>query len=156
NDLVQTNGLANADQLTVGQVLRLPVTAGPLQRTAAGATPKPKPSTTAAPASGLVQKGTSGASRVAGGNAHGGGAAINVVSGDKLMWHADDEFPSASVMKLPILVELERQIAAGNVSWTESLRSEASAMIAISDNTAANEIAGMIHPHAVNDTMTRL
>jgi len=156
NDLVQTNGLANADQLTVGQVLRLPVTAGPLQRTAAVATPKPKPSATAAPASGLLQKVPSDASRVAGGNAHVGVAAINLVSGDKLMWHADDEFPSASVMKLPILVELERQIAAGNVAWTESLRSEASAMIAISDNTAANEIAGVIHPQSVNDTMTRL
>ena len=29
-------------------------------------------------------------------------------------------------------------------------------MIAISDNTAANEIAGVIHPQSVNDTMARL
>jgi beta-lactamase class A len=157
DDLVQTNGLASADQLSVGQVLRLPVTAGALQRTAAVATPKPKPSPTpaAAPASGLLQKVTSDAARASGGHAHIGVAAINLVSGDKLMWHADDEFPSASVMKLPILVELERQVATGNVAWTESLRSEASAMIAISDNTAANEIAGVIHPQSVNDTMAR-
>ena len=59
-------------------------------------------------------------------------------------------------MKLPILVELERQIAAGTLSWTESLRAEVSAMIAISDNTAANEIADAIHPQSVNDSMARL
>ena len=59
-------------------------------------------------------------------------------------------------MKLPILVELERQIAAGQVSWTESLRAEVGAMIAVSDNTAANEIADAIHPKNVHDSMTRL
>ena len=58
-------------------------------------------------------------------------------------------------MKLPILVELERQIAAGTLSWTESLRAEASAMIAVSDNTAANQIAEAIHPQSVNDTMAQ-
>ena len=59
-------------------------------------------------------------------------------------------------MKLPILVELERQIAAGKVSWTESLRAEVSAMIAVSDNGAANQIADVIHPQSVNDTLGRL
>jgi len=158
SDIVQANGLSNADQLSVGQVLRMPVTAGPLQRSAAAATPKPR--TTATPtatsASGLQQKAASEASRVGGANVHVGVAAINLGTGDKLMWHADDEFPSASVMKLPILVELERQVAAGQVSWTESLRSEASAMVAISDNTAANEIAGVIHPESVNGSMAKL
>src|ERR1051326_6796869 len=89
-------------------------------------------------------------------NVHVGVAAINLVSGEKLAWHADDEFPSASVMKLPILVELERQIAAGNVAWTESLRAEVSAMIAISDNSAANQVAAIVHPASVNDTMVKL
>jgi len=60
------------------------------------------------------------------------------------------------VMKLPILVELERQIAAGTLSWTESLRAEAGAMIAISDNSAANQIADAIHPQSVNDSMAHL
>ena len=83
-------------------------------------------------------------------------AATNLNTGEKLLWHADDEFPSASVMKLPILVELERQIAAGQLSWTESLRAEVSAMIAISDNTAANEIADAIHPQSVNDSMNQI
>jgi beta-lactamase class A len=81
---------------------------------------------------------------------------VNLVTGEKIGWHADDAFPTASVMKLPILVELERQIAAGTLSWTESLRTEAGAMIAVSDNSAANQIADVIHPQSVNDTMAKL
>jgi beta-lactamase class A len=160
DDLVQLNGLGNADSLSVGQALRLPTTAGAIQRTAAAATPKPKPSSTPTPSPSptvnkLQQKIASEAARVAP-SAHIGVAAINLSSGEKVMFNADTEFPSASVMKLPILVELERQIAAGNVAWTESLRAEVSAMIAISDNTAANEVAGVVHPASVNDTMAKL
>src|SRR5207237_6720937 len=94
--------------------------------------------------------------RVGGPNVHVGAAATNLVSGEKVTLHADEAFPSASVMKLPILVELERQIAAGTLSWTESLRAEAGAMIAISDNSAANQVAAAIHPQSVNDTMAKL
>jgi beta-lactamase class A len=104
----------------------------------------------------LQQRVTAAALRVGGSNAHIGFAAANLGTGEKIAWHADDEFPSASVMKLPILVELERQIAAGTLTWTESLRAEVSAMITVSDNTAANEIADAIHPNSVNDTMSRL
>jgi beta-lactamase class A len=165
DELVQLNGLGNADVLAVGQVLHLPVTAGAIQRTAGIATPTPAPGAKAKPtvsptatptASKLQQKVAAAAAQVAGSNVHVGVAAVNLVSGEKLAWHADDQFPSASVMKLPLLVELERQIAAGNVSWTESLRAEVSAMIAISDNTAANEVASVVHPQAVNDTMASL
>jgi len=162
NDLVSLNSLTNADQLTIGQVLKLPTTAGAIQRTAAVQAPAgPKPPATATPAatpavSPVLQKVISEAARVGGPHVHVGVAALNLTTGDKLAWHADDEFPSASVMKLPILVELERQIAAGQISWTESLRAEVSAMIAISDNTAANEIADAIHPASVNNTMAQL
>jgi beta-lactamase class A len=167
DDLVQQNGLSDADQLSVGQVLRMPVTATVFQRSAGLVTPRPKPSTTPAPkasptpspsptASKLQQTVAAAAVQVGGPKAHVGVAAINLSSGETVAWHADDEFPSASVMKLPILVELERQIAAGSVSWTESLRAEVSAMIAISDNTAANEVAGVVHPASVNDTMAKL
>jgi beta-lactamase class A len=166
DSLTEVNNLANADQLTVGQVLKLPTTAGPLQRAASSGTPKPRPTSTPAPArparsptpgaSPLQQRVAAEAARVAGANVHVGVAATNLVTGEKLNFHAADTFPSASVMKLPILVELERQIAAGSVSWTESLRTEASAMIAVSDNTAANEIADVIHPQSVNDTLARL
>lgn len=167
DDLVQLNGLSDANDLRVGQVLRLPVTAGPLLHSAAVATPRPKttpaatatatPTTTGAAASNnLQQKIAATAVRIGGSNAHVGVAATNLVTGSKVAWHADDEFPSASVMKLPILVELERQIANGTVSWSESLRSEVSAMIAISDNTAANQVASLVHPASVNTTMSNL
>jgi len=127
DDLVQVNNLTNADKLSVGQVLRVPITASALQRSASAASAKPKPSPTAtasprptpppAPTpSPLQQRVNAEAARVGGSNAHVGVAAINLVSGEKLAWHADDEFPSASVMKLPILVELERQIAAGQLA----------------------------------------
>lgn len=163
--LIQTNNLANPDQLSVGQVLRLPVTASVQLRAAAVPTAKPKSSPTPKPSpppkatptvSPLQQKVAAEAQRVGGANVHVGMAAINLVTGEKINLHADDTFPSASVMKLPILVELERQIAAGNIAWTESLRAEVSAMIAISDNTAANQIADVIHPQSVNETLAKL
>jgi beta-lactamase class A len=104
----------------------------------------------------LQQKIAAEALRIGGPNVRVGASATNLVTGEKVGLHADDAFPSASVMKLPILVELERQIAAGTLSWTESLRAEASAMIAVSDNSAANQIADVIHTQAVNDTMAKL
>src|SRR5207237_4368034 len=104
----------------------------------------------------LQQRVASEAARVGGPNVHVGVAATNLVSGEKVNFHADESFPSASVMKLPILVELERQVAAGALSWTESLRAEVGAMIAVSDNGAANQIADAIHPQSVNDTMAKL
>jgi beta-lactamase class A len=161
NDLLQVNNLSNADQLTLGQTLRLPVTATALQRSATLAAPRPgaTPTTTASsrtPTGSLLQRVATQAQRVGGSNAHVGVAATNLTTGERVAWHADDPFPSASVMKLPILVELERQIAAGQLSWTESLRAEVSAMIAISDNTAANEIAAAIRPRSVNDSMARI
>ncbi|MBV9324074.1 MAG: serine hydrolase [Chloroflexi bacterium] len=165
DDLVQANTLGNADQLTVGQVLRLPGAAAGVQHSATIAAAKPKPGSAAAASSAakpgsqsgaLLQKVIAQAQKVGGPNVHVGVAATNLTTGEKLSWHADDEFPSASVMKLPILVELERQIAAGQLSWTESLRAEVSAMIGVSDNTAANEIADAIHPPSVNDSMAKL
>ncbi len=173
DNLIKLNGLANADQLSVGQVLRLPATAaapivaGPIQRVAASTaakpkatpTPKPTPAPTPLPtpvASPLQLRVAAEAARVGGPNVHIGAAAINLTSGEKIGLRAEEAFPSASVMKLPILVELERQIAAGSLSWTESLRAEVGAMVAVSDNSAANQIAAAIHPQSVNDTMAKL
>jgi beta-lactamase class A len=166
DSVIQLNNLADADQLSLGQVLRLPPTAT-TQHSAAATPAKPKPRPTAqakpaaaptAPASknALQQRVAAEALRVAGPNVHVGVAAYNLTTGERIGLHADDAFPSASVMKLPILVELERQTTAGTLPWTESLRAEASAMIAVSDNSAANQIAEAIHPQSVNDTMGRL
>jgi beta-lactamase class A len=169
--VIAANALANADQLTVGQTLTLPPGAPPQRSAAATATPTPKPrpsptvvpSPTAKPkptgATGpmaLQQKVASEIQRVGGGNARVGVAATNLVTGDKVSIRQDDVFPSASVMKLPILVELERQIAAGTLNWTESLRAEADAMISVSENTAADQIATAVRLQPVNDTLSRL
>jgi beta-lactamase class A len=165
--LIKLNNLTNADQLSVGQVLRLPATAAAPASAAAGqhvaASVKPKATPTAKPtaaptpaASPLQQRIAAEALRVGGPDVHVGAAAINLTSGEKIGLRAEEAFPSASVMKLPILVELERQIAAGTLSWTESLRAEVGAMVAVSDNSAANQIASAIHPQSVNDTMAKL
>jgi beta-lactamase class A len=172
DNLIKLNNLADANALTVGQTLRLPANAvtqhsansAPAKATPtatakakpsaapAKATAQPTPQTPAA----LAQRISAEAARIGGPKVHVGAAATNLVTGQRVLLHADDEFPSASVMKLPILVELERQISAGTLSWTDSLRSEASAMISVSDNTAANQIASAIHPKSVNDTMSKL
>jgi beta-lactamase class A len=167
--LVDANNLSNADQLSVGQVLAVPVIQRAANAPSATAITKPKPTATPAPTqkpkptptpaptvSPLQLKVAAEARRVGGSNVHVGVAATNLVTNDKVSLNASETFPSASVMKLPILVELERQIAAGTLSWTESLRAEAGAMIAVSDNTAANQIASTIHGQAVDDTMTSL
>jgi beta-lactamase class A len=174
--LIKLNNLNDADALTVGQTLRLPAGAVIQQSASSGATPRatpaaaarPKPSPSPSPAAavkasptpqtsaGLAQRMAAEATRIGGARVRVGAAATNLVTGEKILLRADEEFPSASVMKLPILVELERQIAAGTLAWSDSLRAEASAMISVSDNTAANQIAGAIHPKSVNDTMARL
>jgi beta-lactamase class A len=167
--LLKLNNVTNADQLSIGQVLRLPATAAApasaaaVQHIAASTGAKPKATPTAKPsppptpvASPLQQRIAAEAVRVGGPNVHVGAAAINLTSGEKVGVRADEAFASASVMKLPILVELERQISAGTLSWTESLRAEVGAMVAVSDNSAANQIAGAIHPQSVNDTMAKL
>jgi len=167
--LIKLNNVSNADQLSIGQVLRLPATAAApasaaaVQHVAASTSAKPKATPTAKPtppptpvASPLQQRIAAEALRVGGPNVHVGAAAINLTSGEKVGVRAEEAFASASVMKLPILVELERQISAGTLSWTESLRAEVGAMVAVSDNSAANQIAGAIHPQSVNDTMAKL
>lgn len=161
--LITLNNLGNADQLTVGQQLVLPAQSGQTAasaqvkpRSAAQASSTPAPATRSNAAGPLQQRIAAEALRVGGPPVRFGVAATNLVTGEKVLLHADDVFPSASVMKLPILVELERQIGSGTLNWTDSLRTEAGAMIAVSDNSAANQIAGAVHPQSVNDTMARL
>jgi len=141
--LVKVNNLANADRLTIGQQLALP---GADAR-AAAAPPKPNP---------LLQKVQAEAVRVGGQDARVGVAAVNLTTGERLTLKGDESFPSASVMKLPILVELERQITAGTVKWDDNLRTDAAQMIAVSDNNAANRIADKLSMVAVNDEMRKL
>jgi beta-lactamase class A len=184
--IVQLNNLANADALSIGEVLQLPASAAHASSIqsgagAANATTAPSGRAGAAPATitagllkpaagggqgagqtaaqttvPLVQRIASAVAQVGQPNLHVGVSASNLVTGERLNFHGDDVFPSASTMKLPILVELERQIAAGSLSWTESLRAEAGAMIAVSDNNAADDIATTVKLQSVTDTMGKL
>jgi beta-lactamase class A len=144
--LIAANTLSDADKLTIGQQLNMP--AGRKQpNKPSPAPPKPSP---------LQQKVIAEAQRVGGPDARVGVAALNLVSGERISVRADENFPSASVMKLPILVELERQIAAGTLSWNDSLRTDAAQMIGVSDNAAADRIADRVSMVAVNDEMRKL
>jgi beta-lactamase class A len=174
DSIIQLNNLANADQLTIGQVLVMPASAS--THIVAGPTvPARAPKPTAAPTTRsrsnsagqsaaqarpaqvpLLQRISAAVAQVGAPNLRVGVAASNLATGERINFHGDEEFPSASVMKLPILVELERQTTAGTVSWTESLRAEASAMISVSDNNAADSIADVIHFQSVNNTMAGL
>lgn len=111
-----------------------------------------------------------------------GAAARNLQTGQFLLLDADTVFPTASVIKLPILVELLRQAAAGRLSLDDrmelscedqrggsgilkvfeaglqpTLRDVARLMIVLSDNTATNlaiEAVGGVGP--VNAAMDEL
>jgi beta-lactamase class A len=144
--LIAANTLSDADKLTIGQQLNMP--AGRKQpNKPSPAPPKPSP---------LQQKVIAEAQRVGGPDARVGVAALNLVSGERISVRADENFPSASVMKLPILVELERQVAAGTLAWNDSLRTDAAQMIGVSDNAAADRIADRVSMVAVNDEMRKL
>jgi beta-lactamase class A len=183
--LISLNNLPDPDRLTVGQVLKLPPT-GTAPSAALRAASAPGPSSNPIPVSGasrasgsdkpaaqssatdkkppakpaatevLTQRVISEARRVGGPNARFGVVAKNLVTGDRIAVNGGDAFPSASVMKLPILLELERETSSGALPWTESLRAQASAMITVSDNYAADQIADKLGLKAVNDTMARI
>ncbi len=146
--LIKANGLQDADRLSVGQQLTLQ---GAAPKPDAKPQPQPKPGPNP-----LEQRVQSEALRVGGPDARVGVAAVNLSTGERLALKADESFPSASVMKLPILVELERQIAAGTIKWDDNLRTDAALMISVSDNNAANRIADRVSMVAVNDEMRRL
>lgn len=109
-------------------------------------------------------------------------AAVNLATGEEVRWNAEAIFPTASVIKLPILVELLRQAEAGTVSLDDritlteddkrggsgilkafeaglrlSLRDAATLMIVLSDNTATNIIIDAVGgPDPVNSAMEQL
>lgn len=95
--------------------------------------------------------------------------------------NADQVFPAASLAKMPILIEVARQVSEGALSWEErysipdavrvsssgvianlsaelrpSLYDLAHLMITISDNTASNMLLHLIGLEAVNATSQRL
>lgn len=107
--------------------------------------------------------------------------ARSLTTGETVRWHADEVFPSASAIKLPILYEVFRQAGAGHLRLTDtrvvraedvvpgsgilkdltpplelSLRDLAALMIVLSDNTAANVLIDVVGRDAVNASMRAL
>ena len=101
--------------------------------------------------------------------------------GIEVGYAADDLFPSASVIKIPIMIEVYRQVAAGTLSLDELLpvlkeeitdgsgllqylhvglplnvADALELMIAISDNTATNLLVRRVGAEAINTTMQNL
>lgn len=109
------------------------------------------------------------------------GAAVLAPSGERFAHNADRRFVAASTVKIPIMIELFRQVDAGTLALSQSytLRPEDKApgsgvmlhlhdgmaftlrdliylMISISDNAATNILIDLIGMAAVNATMQRL
>lgn len=106
---------------------------------------------------------------------------IDLTNGDTLSIRGHDPFPTASIIKLPILVELFHQMKSGRIRWEDPLLlidadrvpgagvlrflstphaltvgDAATLMIALSDNTATNLIIDKIGIRAVNSRMDSL
>jgi beta-lactamase class A len=107
---------------------------------------------------------------------------LDPATGDRLSVHGDSVFAQASAIKLPILVELMRQVDAGEQNLDEgvtlaasdivpgsgvlqqltpgkvslSLRDVATLMVTVSDNTATNMVIDRVGMAKVNAEMVRL
>ena len=109
-----------------------------------------------------------------------GVAALNLDTGETVAVNADTRFPTASVIKVPVMAAVFQQIADGRVRKDQlltlkeeekvggsgvlhSLRAGAQLsvadllylMIAISDNTATNMLVGLVGTKNVDDLMAR-
>jgi beta-lactamase class A len=109
-----------------------------------------------------------------------GVAAQDLMSAASLTHNADAVFPTASVIKLPILLELACQVAAGRYAWSERLTLEpvnrvpgsgvlqdlddgialtvrdwATLMIVLSDNSATNQCIDLVGVGNVNASLRR-
>jgi beta-lactamase class A len=87
-------------------------------------------------------------------------AARSLRTGEELLIEPDAEMPSASLIKMPIAMALQEDVAGGRVSWDEVLGCEGHAvdhlayeMIRISDNEATNLLTQRIGMDRINRFM---
>ncbi len=111
----------------------------------------------------------------------GGVAARNLDSGEEIRVNADELTATASTIKVPILIELFRQVESGEVSLdqrlvlTEEIRTEGSGilrelspgvelsvldhatlMIVVSDNTSTNLLIDLVGLERINETLAAM
>ncbi|MCC6790070.1 MAG: serine hydrolase [Thermomicrobiales bacterium] len=111
----------------------------------------------------------------------GGVAAKNLVTGESIRVNADGTTATASTIKVPVLIEIFRQIEAGTISLDDrmtvgegamtkgsgilrdlslgidlSVRDVAVLMIVVSDNTATNMLIDLAGKERINQTMVDL
>ncbi len=107
--------------------------------------------------------------------------AKNLDTGKEYSLRGEEEVRTASTIKLPIMTEAFRQVAAGKIAWTDQfeltkqnkaggsgilgeftdgtkidLKTAVNLMIVLSDNTATNLVLEKVTSDAVNDHMSKL
>jgi beta-lactamase class A len=107
--------------------------------------------------------------------------ARNIETGAEVSYKADDRFPMASVYKIPIMVQVFREVDAGRLNLTDrielteadkrlgsglllymtpglkpTLHDLLTMMIVVSDNTATDKLLGLVGPKNVNDMLAAL
>lgn len=168
--ILELNELENPHRLRVGQRIVLPAasvtsagprTTSPTQTSSrssvAAPTPAPTPRTQSAPAAGsaqaaiqqLIQSKAPQGSRV-------GVTALNLSTGERVDHRTWEGFPAASVAKVAVLVEVQRQIDAGTLSVTDAIRNDIRNMIVLSDNPSANRLVNLVGAGRINATMANL
>jgi beta-lactamase class A/LysM repeat protein len=85
-----------------------------------------------------------------------GVAARNLATGERLDLRSGEVFPSASVNKLAIMLEVVRQFSSGKLARTASLSADLDRMITVSDNDAANRLVEVVGEQSINATLANL
>jgi beta-lactamase class A len=158
-----TTTTANAGSTAAGAgqtTARAAATATPVPTATPAATATPKttdPKLAVGEASaGLAAKAIAAARTVAGNTGRIGISGRNLVSGQRIGIAADQTFPSASVGKLGLLIELYRETAAGTLTLNQSQQADLRAMIIQSDNDAANRLLEVLSAKSVNANLKAL
>lgn len=105
-------------------------------------------------------------------------AAVDLLDGRRIAYRADEVFPTASTIKLPILLQLARRVSEAHLDWglrveideanrvagagvlndfdpglLLTVRDLATLMVAASDNTAANQCIELVGVEPVNASL---
>jgi beta-lactamase class A len=155
--ILELNELENPHRLRVGQQIVLPpASAAPASPSASALAAPPKASAVPTAVGSaqtailkLIQTKVPEGARV-------GILAVNLSSGERVEHRAWESFPAASVAKLAVLVEVQRQVEAGTLKLDDTIRNDMRNMIVLSDNQAANRLINLVSSSKINATMAQL